>query len=776
MRRHNLRRAVGLLTLFGFMTGHGSAHAYNSLTHQNIVNIAWQSIRAVTARDLLAKIRWSAPAGTAATAPAGAPDLTQVGDCALPGNDPKNLCGREVTQDQWAAYLADLRLAMPRINAYDPAVSSAPACSPEWKANKQVGGFLLPPGPDHMPKEQDHCQTRGGLREGIFDFVLGEDGTFAQGAILGWHSKHRDDDRSDTTVDMAIPIVAHIVALVDNAFLLVLSAVFLPFVCLFAWFSGDSCEPADASRLADKVNPVSVIRGLIPGFKNGDASDEAITIWHFINVQSGNSNWYDDLQGMFYEEAGPNQNLSAVDKAIMLAGDLAQLRIDSFESLGAERYEITAEETPFANPSRDRADWSWQSHTLGHTAFSPLDNFALYGDQRLQKDLGRQRFTLEPIGWPLHAIGDANSPMHVVATTGWGHRPFEDYVDKNWARLMFEQCQSRNCDRNDLLVEQLKQTIRILQRGFRWREFMGSHPDLRDFITQIAKETLSRVGIGLAPRSVWCDACSAGYLDAHEGGIKSLAVDAYLDDENRLNYREPEQYYSLERNPHLFDLERELLERAIGQSLAYLLKLSDGAPNICTPIGASCTPVSSGDSTCCGEGPRGGQQAICGAQSKCCHPSRGVGQVSCNDDGECCTGRCGEGFCCDHVPLRQGCVQNKDCCGGICESGLCLLGPGASCQAKSDCTSNQDCVAGKCTGANGTGCTSGAECASGLCQAGICRGGLGTSCLLNEACADGLECVRSTCLVPTGGPCTRADDCASGVCDATGHCFVPPPA
>jgi len=33
------------------------------------------------------------------------------------------------------------------------------------------------------------------------------------------------------------------------------------------------------------------------------------------------------------------------------------------------------------------------------------------------------------LAWPLHAIGDVCAPHHVVGTTSWGHRPFEEIVD-----------------------------------------------------------------------------------------------------------------------------------------------------------------------------------------------------------------------------------------------------------------------------------------------------------------------------------------------------------
>ena len=464
---------------------------------------------------------------------------------------------------------------------------------------------------------------------------------------------------------------------------------------------------------------------------------------------------------------------SGIDQAIMLSGDLLFLNLDASESNGCSRYEITEDETSFPRPSDDRADWSWQSETIGHTQYSPIDNFALFGHMRLQSSISEGKFGIGGMGWPLHAIGDVTVPMHVVGTTGWGHRPWEDFIDDTWGPLMFETCsihEPANCPitgpKTGLRLDQLKQAKRILQLGFRWYEFLVGHPDLRDFITAIAGETFGMVAGEIVSDlfpfgSIWCDACSAGYNDAHSSGldgtIKQATVDLYTDQESDEAFDDPEGYYS--KDPRLFRLARTNLERSSAASLAYLLRVGDLAVNACTPLGAACTDFHE----CCGEGAHCSPQGIC---------ARDKGS-KCNDTSECGQATCQSGRCCSGLITSGTCRVNEDCCGATCSAGTCCALRGLACSRDQDCCSGGRCRAGFCSsGSTGDTCTTGSDCGSGQCTSGRCCQAGGQACSTTGDCCSG-TCTNNQC--STGQPgqpcttnagCTQGSSCESGVCCA----------
>ena len=88
--------------------------------------------------------------------------------------------------------------------------------------------------------------------------------------------------------------------------------------------------------------------------------------------------------------------------------------------------------------TRSRSESQWQFTTLGHTTFEPVDNLAYYGWRRFRDGVpgeGIEKHRVSNMAWPLHAIGDATVPMHVAATSSWGHRPFEDGQEEIWSKL-----------------------------------------------------------------------------------------------------------------------------------------------------------------------------------------------------------------------------------------------------------------------------------------------------------------------------------------------------
>ncbi|MBA2485281.1 MAG: hypothetical protein H0V35_04145 [Nitrospira sp.] len=103
----------------------------------------------------------------------------------------------------------------------------------------------------------------------------------------------------------------------------------------------------------------------------------------------------------------------------------------------------------------------------------------------------------EALAWPLHAIGDATVPMHVVGASGWGHRPFEEAVEDAWPRLIYLTDRPEQAEESRALQRQ--QAARILSKAYTWRKYIldwrARHPGeetnlpVRDLVTALAQET-----------------------------------------------------------------------------------------------------------------------------------------------------------------------------------------------------------------------------------------------------------------------------------------------
>ena len=93
------------------------------------------------------------------------------------------------------------------------------------------------------------------------------------------------------------------------------------------------------------------------------------------------------------------------------------------------------------------------------------------------------------LGWPLHALGDAANPHHVVATTSWGHRPYEDFVQKHWLQLF----PSSSSDLLENPVYDPAQLHRIVEQGFYFWQGLNADPDIRKYVVGLAVQTRAQV-------------------------------------------------------------------------------------------------------------------------------------------------------------------------------------------------------------------------------------------------------------------------------------------
>jgi hypothetical protein len=291
--------------------------------------------------------------------------------------------------------------------------------------------------------------------------------------VLGFHGATIDDHTNDSVLWFR-PTNSGIVGIAkeyaSRAVELLAGAILAPIVCLGNLIFGSECDIDEGFELARKYNPVEYFESWIPGY--GDVRGETFTgLWHYLHVDSI-SNRFNDKRGMWYEGAGPTYP-GAMDLTIMAAADLSGLSLNASASDGTDFYG--------QYDSVARAKPAWQAHSIGHLEFSAVDNLANFGWDRFV-DSGFK--SAEGLGWPLHALGDVAEPHHVVATSAWGHRPYEDFVDDHLDEILPLGIVAPIGDE--------EQRKRILIGAYQWWKTMTDE-GIRALVTAEAEETRERV-------------------------------------------------------------------------------------------------------------------------------------------------------------------------------------------------------------------------------------------------------------------------------------------
>jgi hypothetical protein len=288
--------------------------------------------------------------------------------------------------------------------------------------------------------------------------------------------------------------------------------------------------------------------GSIPGI--GDHADaKYVGFWHHINVTPGQSNTYDDVQGMYLDEATFLGRLDVAELAVIAFADTLGQGIHYRTSSGPKRYQVANGRDGHPN-TRLRSDGEWQFLNYPHTPMEPVDNLAFFGWQAFRAPLSNPTARQARwLGWPLHALGDATAPHHVIGAPGWGHRPSELAVDKAWPKIRYN-------DPADTLLQRA-QARRIFSRALRWRKLIldwraadpvGRKENLpiRDLVTALARESFD-YSMAQEPLHLW------------PYDPVSSAVN-FLDEEDLAGHDRVD----------LPDLARPLLENSIGATLAFL--------------------------------------------------------------------------------------------------------------------------------------------------------------------------------------------------------------
>jgi len=342
--------------------------------------------------------------------------------------------------------------------------------------------------------------------------------------------------------------------------------ILIPFICaglcigdLFGLSDCDDCLDK-AKEFGNKVPTPSDLKNLIPGFGD-DTSEEYVGLWHFINMSDSPviDNDYDDHQGILYERAGPFGVPGSVDILIMVGSDLVGKSVNGEKSDGVKRYQMTqANDFFFDGDSYSntifRSNFEWEKYSLGHTVFSSVDNFALWGwrDFRNNIDPNSENRFLK-LGYSLHALGDATVPMHVTGTTSWGHRAYEDAQEKLW-----DEINSKMSDKAILI-----QAFKYRQQIQNWRAdgHSGDIP-MRHLVRTVAQNTYDYSMLKqLSTTNFWPfkDEASLQFLIGKASDtIKNDAVDMYK------NF------------PNAVGLVNPLMEDGVAAELAVLMSAPEG--------------------------------------------------------------------------------------------------------------------------------------------------------------------------------------------------------
>lgn len=329
------------------------------------------------------------------------------------------------------------------------------------------------------------------------------------GTVLGWHSGSIDNHIDDAVMWFKPTNSGLLSPLKDLAFegsSFVVGSILLPFYCIVEFLSNGTCDSSEIYKIVDEYNPIQYVDGWLPGI--GDARSSMFTgVWHFENVfENGDFN---NVQGLYYPEAGPDlDGPGCFDIATMAAADLSGMSLNAYASDGDDFY------GDYDDVNR-HGPAPWQTYSMGHTEFSSLGNLAKYGWEKFLSDGGSNAAGL---GWPLHAIGDAAEPHHVIGSSSWGHRPYEDVIE-NYPEEFFPRADP---------VARDQQLTNALVEGFSYWTRLQGGSSIRNYIRDLATDTSDQVAVD--GNFAYSDEASLAWMT----GTGALAELAYLSQSDKM--------------------------------------------------------------------------------------------------------------------------------------------------------------------------------------------------------------------------------------------------
>jgi hypothetical protein len=640
----------------------GPAQAYNDQQHQGMVAVAYKAMVAAALEDGCA---------SPIDFQGGMPSVSIK---ALPD---ASVCGANTAgcQADWDEFLRQSERSMRFLRGIDaglPQDSQCPGLLPTagnlgqvpvavgTEYHREGGCDLIQKRIAPTGEKPRFCSMPAELCSGnsIYEFLAPDDHT---GDLLGYWATEADHDPSTVALGFkpVNPLIGKALDGIDEVVEDSVGAALAPFVCAVDFLFGDGDECVKHARsLADAVVPIDEINGAIPVlFPRHDF--DFLGLWHFIDIADHDSPC-DDVRGMLYERAGPRQVPDALDILIMVGTDLGMQYLSYDESAGTRMFNITnPDDGDQPSCNRDRTDW--EATSLGHTVLAPIDNLGLFGWKEFAQSGTRKARSL---GWPMHALGDAVAPHHVLGTTGWGHRPYEDSAEWNWPRVLYQDVTPVSA----LRVAQYDQLRRILVQAFAyWRrlaELRATRPaaatfnaiPIRAFVTEVARETYADATTpdGL-PRWPLDPTLSVPYW-VDQVGSRTYSIEQYTDADDVVRTR-------------------ALLERGSAATVAFLTAVGQlGAPYAPAPV--------------CGS--PGATFGECGAASACATGCC-VADV---DPAVVCVEPCDHSGC-TGTYCPSTCSDGKTCdASGCCVASAC---PDSACETRSDCGgSDFRCTSGCC--------------------------------------------------------------------------------
>jgi hypothetical protein len=279
---------------------------------------------------------------------------------------------------------------------------------------------------------------------------------------------------------------------------------------------------------------------------------------HFVDVKPVSTpGAFDDVPGKLMTRAGPTGHPDMLEDGIIAFMDLAGVHLNYTKSNGPANYQVIlgssgAMGTDFHRNSVSRSPSQWELPLLSNLQMTPVDNLAYYGYNNFFKAHQDQVTRISDLGWPLHALGDASVPMHTVGTTGYGHRPYEDFIERDFVNLIGSQSEDAS----------IATVIDILTRASNWRDFITNwrrlhstnEVPIRDLVTALANKTRQSA---IANPSAYKPRESLRYFFGGEDG----AIQAYEDD------------------PVAQALQKETLLEGIAAEVAFLIAVAEEMPS-----------------------------------------------------------------------------------------------------------------------------------------------------------------------------------------------------
>ena len=189
--------------------------------------------------------------------------------------------------------------------------------------------------------------------------------------------------------------------------------------------------------------------------------------------------------------------------------------------------------------NRERTDWR---RPRSVTILAPVDNLGLFGWKSSRSGSRKAR----SLGWPMHAIGDAVAPHHVLGTTGWGATVrYETRRAELAARPLPGRAAGERPARRAV-----RATAPHRRQGFAyWRYLAGAARDapgdgelqpipIRAFVTEIARRDLCGRDHGRRPAGVATRSDAVGAVLGRPGRIARVLHRAvHTDDDDVVRAR-----------------------------------------------------------------------------------------------------------------------------------------------------------------------------------------------------------------------------------------------